>query len=498
LHRGEIPLLKSKLRIADFAIMASLLFARLGFLLLSPTGGGLVGDAVGYVGAAQTIVDSGKLPALVSQSRGYSVLLAPLLMVRGIEIDRAVLITNALMDFFVTALLLWTVKRILPEPKDRCPRLLCWLLVAIQPFTAEMVDTAYTETPTMFFVFVGVWLLFIPNNFGARIVGFASLGVASLLRIEVIVLNIVAIITYLVLFRRKAFDTGAVPLGLAVFCALPIFMLAYQYYSTQEIGLMKLQQLPHSGYYAWMQTWFAIEKTEFDPFAFDIGTTHWPGFDVKNYPSRAFDSATERNRVAELLAILRTAGYIGPVDQGFHQLALEKFKQHPVRSFVLIPMLRMIHYWINIGSAQTYLRVLPLRRPVSTLVVAFTISLRLVLILCAAIGTYFVWLRPPTPISDQVLLARFGSLLVLLRTAELGVLGAVTWGGLMEIRYVIVAFPFVIILSIWGVRYLAMWLSDSLPKNIGWNSLRKMPSASAGPPMGDKIHSYRGWVALAA
>jgi hypothetical protein len=55
--------------------------------------------------------------------------------------------------------------------------------------------------------------------------------------------------------------------------------------------------------------------------------------------------------VAGLLATLRTAGYIDSVDQGFHQLALEKFKQHPVRSFVLIPMLRMIHYWINIDSA---------------------------------------------------------------------------------------------------------------------------------------------------
>ena len=431
--------------------MASLLFGRLGFLLLAPTG--IVGDAVGFVSAAQTIVDSGKLPALWIQPRGYPLLIAPLLMARSIEIDRAVLITNALMDVSIVALLLWTAKRILPGPNDRCPRLLCWLLVAIQPFTAEMVNSVYTETPTMFFVFVGVWFLFISSTFLARIVGFAFLGVASLLRIDVLVLNIVASIAYLVLFRRKAFDTRAAPLGLVLFFAFPISMLAYQYYSTREIGLVKLE-FRQSGYYAWMQTWFAIERAEFDHFAFDIGTTNWPGFDVVNYPSRAFNSATERNRVSELLATLRTAGYIGSVDQGFHQLALEKFKQHPLRSFVLIPMLRMIHYWINIGSARTYLRVLPLRRPISTLVVAFTVFLRLVLIFCAAIGTYFVWLRAPTPITDQILLARFASLLVLLRTAELGVLGAVAWGGLMEIRYVIVAFPFMIILSIWGVRYL--------------------------------------------
>src|SRR5262249_42146592 len=291
-------------------------FGRLGFLLLSPTE--VVGDGVGYVSAARTIVGSGKLPALVSQPRGYSLLITPLLMARGIEIDRAVLIMNALMDISVVALLLWAVKRILPEPKNRRPRLLCWLLIAIQPFTAEMVPSVVTETPTMFFMFVGVWLLFIPSYFAARIVGYACLGVASLFRIDVLVLNIVASITYLVLFRRKAFDTRATPLGLVLLCAFPISVLAYQYYSTREIGFVKLE-FRQSGYYAWMQTWFAIERSEFDHFAFDIGKVNWPGFDVANYPSRAFDSATERNRVAGLLATLRTAGYIGPVDQGFYQ-----------------------------------------------------------------------------------------------------------------------------------------------------------------------------------
>jgi hypothetical protein len=202
-------LIKSKASVTDFAIVASLLLGRLGFLLLSPTE--VVGDGVGYVSAAQTIVGSGKLPALVSQPRGYSLLIAPLLMARGIEIDRAVLIMNALMDISVVALLLCAVKRILPEPKNRRPRLLCWFLIAIQPFTAEMVPSIVTETPTMFFMFVGVWFLFIPSYFVARIVGFACLGVASLFRIDVLVLNIVASITYLVLFRRKAFDTRDAP-----------------------------------------------------------------------------------------------------------------------------------------------------------------------------------------------------------------------------------------------------------------------------------------------
>jgi hypothetical protein len=435
---------------ADFAIMASLLLGRLGLLLLSPTG--LAGDAAEYVRAARIVIDSGKLPALYVQPRGYSLLIVPL-VASGQEIDRAVLLMNALMDTSIVALLLWTANRLLPERQDRGLRLVCWLLVAIQPFTAEMVSSVYSETPTMFFVFVGAWLLFIPSSFVTRFVGFAFLGAASLLRIDVLILNIVASITYLVLFRRKAFDTRAVLLGLVLFCAFPISMLAYQYHSTQEIGLVK-PQFWQPGYYTWMRSWFAIEKIEHDRFAFAPGTTNWAGFDVANYPSRAFDSEAERHRVGNLLATWLTAGYTGSVDQGFQQLGLEKFKQHPMRSFVLLPLLRMIHYWINIDGAQTYLRVLPLRRPVSTLVVAFTILLRFVLIFFAAVGVYAVWSRALAHNTDQILLARFASLFMLMRTAELGVLGTVVWAGLMEVRYVLVAFPFVILLSFWGVRFL--------------------------------------------
>ncbi len=328
---------------------------------------------------------------------------------------------------------------------------MCWLLAAIQPFTAKMVSSVYTETPTMFLVFVGVWLLFIPSNFVARVGAFTLLGAASLLRIDVLILNIVASVTYLAYFDAKH-STRASPLGLFLLCAFPIFMLAYQYHSTQELGLVR-PQFRQPGYYAWMRRWFALEKIEYDRFAFGVGTPNWAGFYVANYPSRAFDSTAERDRVAELLVTWRTAGYVDSVDRGFQQLGLEKFQQHPLRSLVLVPLLRMIHYWINIDGAEAYLSVLSLGRPISTLVVASTISLRLVLIFLAAVGAYAVWLRP-TPVTNQVLWARFASLFVLFRTVELGALGTVVWGGLMEVRYILVAFPFVILLSFWGVRYL--------------------------------------------
>lgn len=432
----------------DFTIMASLLLGRLGFLLLSPTG--LSGDAFGYVNVARTIINSGKLPELGVQPRGYSLLIAPF-VAADLEIDRAVLIMNAALDVSIIALLLWTARSILPEPGHRRARLLCWFLATIQPFTAQMVTSAYTETPTMFLVFVGSWLLFIPRTFVPKAIGFSFLGTASLLRIDILILNIVASVIYFGLAYRKAFDARAAFLGLFLLSAFPISMMAYQYYSTQEIGLAR-PEFRQPGYYAWMRKWFAIEKTEHDLFAFDVGSPGWVGFDVANYPSRAFDSTAEREQVGQLLKTWRTAGYVGLIDQGFQQIACDKSQHHLVRSFVVVPLLRMLHYWVNIDGAQTYLRVLPVERPISTLFVAFIIALRLILICFAAVGSYAVWFRPPTPVTEQVILARFATLFVLLRTAELGALGTIAWGGLMEVRYILVVFPFVILLAFWGMR----------------------------------------------
>ena len=83
--------------------------------------------------------------------------------------------------------------------------------------------------------------------------------------------------------------------------------------------------------------------------------------------------------------------------------------QHPLRSLLLVPSLRMVHFWINIDGAQSYLRVLPIQRPFSTFIVAFTLLLRLFLVFMAAIGAYAIWFRPRMAVTDQLRLARFAS-----------------------------------------------------------------------------------------
>src|SRR5262245_25214528 len=91
--------------VGEIAIVALLLFGRLVFHLFTPPG--LSGDGFGYVSVAQTLINSGKLAPLTTQPHGYPTLLAPL-VASGLDIARAVLVINALLDCSVVALLLWT------------------------------------------------------------------------------------------------------------------------------------------------------------------------------------------------------------------------------------------------------------------------------------------------------------------------------------------------------------------------------------------------------
>ena len=430
---------------------ATLLVLRLAFLLFSPAE--LSGDAFGYVEGAQTIISTGNLPPLSAHPSGYSILIAPLLFASGAGIARTVLVMNSLMDCSVVAILLHSAKCVFPLSYQRNARLLCWGVAVTQPFTAEMVNYVFTETPVMFFGFVGIWLLFVSRSFVGTAYGMASLGLASLLRIDILLLNVVCIIIYLAFFGGMRFGKRAGIKACLVFLIFPGLMLIYQFYSSQEIGFGRYEP-QFTGYDAWMRSWFALQKGEYERLAWDLGRRDWFGFDVSNYPARAFDSIAERDRVAGLLGTWRSEGYSTSVDRGFKDIGYDRFAHHPMRSFILVPTLRMAHYWINLDGAIPYIRVLSIQRPFSTLIVAFALLLRLLLIFLAALGVYGIWFWQRAPVDKQLHLARFGSLVVLLRTMELGALGAILQRGLMEARYVVVAFPFLILLSFWGLHFL--------------------------------------------
>src|SRR5262245_53617924 len=84
-----------------------------------------------------------------------------------------------------------------------------------------MVDSVYTETAVMFFDFVGVRLLFASTRFVWTACGLTLLGVASLLRIDILVLNAICVVIYLAFFGGMQGGTGAGIKRCFVFLTIP-------------------------------------------------------------------------------------------------------------------------------------------------------------------------------------------------------------------------------------------------------------------------------------
>jgi hypothetical protein len=206
-----------------------------------------------------------------------------------------------------------------------------------------------------------------------------------------------------------------------------------------------------------MRTWFSNEK-EYTRLHWGIGQDGWEGFRLGAYPKRAFADDEERARIADLLKKWQTEGYTPEVDRAFAAIYETKRIRAPIKYFFTIPLTRIAHFWINLDGAQSLLRAVNIKRPYSLAIVGITIALRVIFILFAVIGAATVWIPRTARYLPPFLraLGQAASILVTLRTVELGVLGIIVWGGLMEIRYTNITFPAVILLAIVGARTLAV------------------------------------------
>src|SRR5262249_25004534 len=144
------------------------------------------------------------------------------------------------------------------------------------------------------------------------------------------------------------------------------------------------------------------------------------------------------------------------IDARFSHLADRRVEANPMRHHLGLPLLRMATHWLNVDGAQTLLRVVELRRPWSTAVVAMVLCMRvtLVVLLLAgllALATGRRRLRDPMRFK---LLACYGAIVVTLRTVELGALSPVLGAGLVEYRYTGIVFPAAILVSIYGAYHL--------------------------------------------
>lgn len=463
--------------------LATLFISLRAIVLFLACTGALSGDGPGYLDAARHFGDTGTLPFLRIQPHGYPVFIAPIVATFSENSIVAVQIVQALLDLALVALLGTIAWRALAGYSSLFAGLVM-VGVLVQPFTATMTSSLYTETVNMFLLTVS--LVFFARSYIKRRAPVAAsffLGLASLTRIELIPLTVAlgAFYWFMINFRQTASlrttsqkVNGALIMFLALVAPL-VGMVALQIFSTGQVGLVHFESR-NPGYYAWMRTWFANDK-EYARFAFGLGRPGWEGFQLDAYPRKAFLDDKEREAVGDLLTQWSTRGYTPQVDRSFATISDNKKRLSPITYFLAIPLMRLANFWINLDGAQSLLRSVELQRPYSLIVVGITILLRAFFIVFALIGCLTVWIPRSAyrfPIFLRVL-GQAASVLVALRTMELVVLSTMFWGGLMEIRYANITFPAVILLSVIGFRALlqkgaddtSMWPRKGVSPNQG-------------------------------
>jgi hypothetical protein len=99
-----------------------------------------------------------------------------------------------------------------------------------------------------------------------------------------------------------------------------------------------------AGFNQWVKTWIADYAS--------VEEIYWPvpgdTVDAEKLPTRAFDSAAQRQQTEELLADYNQVLHVTPeLDARFAALAGQRIRQAPLRYYVWLPMLRIADMWLR-------------------------------------------------------------------------------------------------------------------------------------------------------
>jgi hypothetical protein len=195
------------------------------------------------------------------------------------------------------------------------------------------------------------------------------------------------------------------------------------------------------GFMAWEKTWlFRVS---------DCYQVSWKlnddVIDINTIPARAFDSAEEKSRVADILEQYNNDLTLTPEeDAAFAQLAKERTRSHPLRRFLVIPALRTVTLWFTprIELLPVSGTVFPLKQSwqddkVDQSVTVGFFLVNIFYVVLGVCGGWRLWRRNHEVRPAIIMLAVF----VLLRTAFL------TTVETPEPRYVLECYPVLLALG---------------------------------------------------
>lgn len=304
-------------------------------------------------------------------------------------------------------------------------------------FTVFWTRYVLTETLAIFWtvlaVAVSIWALRGPR-WRWLVVG-AICGLALLTRADSVLL-VLAFVLFLA-FQIVRLRSRESIVALLLYCAAVTLVLA-PWVARNYIALGKFQPLANAygrprgeyvpmGYLLWMRTWLTEANAyHAQGLIFHAGDRD---FDPRQLPDDVFDSAAERDEVAQLIARYNQAGIMTPeLSEQFRTLANKRIRRAPLRFYLWLPLKRVVSMWLT-GFSTTN---------------RFHRFLRILFVLPILIGGvlgFALWARNRP-------LVQLLALIILTRTILFAFLGA-------EARYIVEAYPPMI--AACGVSGAALW-----------------------------------------
>lgn len=450
-------LVRQNLRFFFFATLAALAL-RVFFLLAVPH---VTADSTFYAdigknwllhGIYGRTYDPGQITPTCSRLPGYPAFLALVFAIFGIDNYRAVMLIQILFDLATCFLISDLARRCI---SDRAAKA-AFLLSALCPFLAQYSAAALTETLEIFFTAAAMDYAVIGlNELASRRMRpwiFCGTAVAAciLLRPDggLLLLSIGAYLGILLLrnLRNAGHAKSIVRAGitLAAVALAPLAVWGARNWHTLHHWEFlapryanEFDEFVPVGFNRWVNTWIA-DYTSTEEIYWNV-----PGdaIDAGNLPARAFDNPKQRQTTLELIDDYNQVRNISTeLDVRFAALAAERIRAHPLRYYILLPMLKIADMWLR---PRTELlppdsRWYEFQDDTRFLVLAIALGVINLLYVLAA----FAGLVRGAPIAW----AGLGISYIVLRSLFLGTMGN------PEARYTLECYPAIILLasSLWG------------------------------------------------
>jgi hypothetical protein len=289
---------------------------------------------------------------------GYPLFLAACFRIFGVDHYGAVLYLQVAIDLLSALVVSWTTRAVAGE------RAAMWALylAALCPFTANYVAAPLSETLSIFCVAVAcaavVWLQVRPGWRPCLLLAL-SWSYATLLRPDGALLAIACFLA-IAIFANRSF-MGSPPLGrrhalrltviAGVLSVIPFFFWAARNFRTFHVFeplapryATDPGEFTAPGFQRWMKTW-AVDFASTSDIYWNVDSAL---LDINLLPSRAFDSPAQREQTAEIFADYNQTTTITPaIDARFKALAAERERAHPLRSYLELPLLRVLDMWLR-------------------------------------------------------------------------------------------------------------------------------------------------------